>query len=74
MKQIRMEKGSSIVQDKRPNYRWLLVDDQESYYTIVIQYRKYFNSWMTIKTIESEDLEYLKTCANEIIDALNMEP
>jgi hypothetical protein len=29
--------------------------------------------WITIKTIESDDLDYLNICANEILEKLNEE-
>ena len=59
---------------KRDNrqYRKLLVDDQEGWYTMIIQYHRHFiiSHWITIKTMESQDLEKLNKTADEIIAGL----
>lgn len=51
-------------------YRKLLIDDQDSIYTIIIQCKKWYG-WVTIKTIEEYDLEYANIQADEIIEMLN---
>lgn len=68
---MNFEDMESFKKDKK--YRWLLVDNQEGF-TIVIQYKNFIGRWITIKTIEDEDYEYLKICAEDIVDMLSMEP
>lgn len=51
-------------------YRHIIVDkDDYGYYTSVIQCKKWYG-WTAIKTLESNDREYLKVCAEDILDKL----
>ena len=50
----------------------MLVDDQDGWYTMIIQYHKSFpiKHWITIKTMESMDLDKLNTVADNILKLL----
>ena len=54
-------------------YRKLLVDDQDGWYTMIIQYHRHFviSHWVTIKTMESQDLNKLNRIADDILEKLN---
>lgn len=54
------------------DYRKMLVDDQDGWYTMIIQYHKSFpiKHWITIKTMESMDLDKLNTVADSILKLL----
>ena len=56
-------------------YRKLLVDDQDGWFTMVIQYHRHFiiSHWVTIKTMESQDLDKLNKLADSILIVLNKE-
>ena len=47
-------------------YRKLLVDDQDGWFTMVVQYHRHFiiSHWVTIKTLESQDIEKLNKAAD----------
>ena len=51
-------------------YRKLVIDKTEGIYTGIIQVHK-FLQWVTIKTMETDDLEYLHNCMDEILEMLN---
>lgn len=55
-------------------YRKLLVDDQDGWFTMVVQYHRHFiiSHWVTIKTLESQDIEKLNKAADIILEALNV--
>lgn len=53
-------------------YRKIIVDLSEGIYTGVIQVHKPFH-WVTIKTMSSEDRDYLELCMDEILEILNNE-
>lgn len=54
-------------------YRKLLVDDQDGWYTMIIQYHRHFviSHWVTIKTMESQDLDKINKIADDILEKLN---
>lgn len=54
-------------------YRKLLVDDQDGWYTMIIQYHRHFviSHWVTIKTMESKDLDKINKIADDILEKLN---
>ena len=54
-------------------YRKLLVDDQDGWYTMIIQYHRHFviSQWVTIKTMESQDLDKINKIADDILEKLN---
>ena len=54
-------------------YRKLLVDDQDGWYTMIIQYHRNFivSHWVTIKTMESQDLNKINRIADDILEKLN---
>lgn len=54
-------------------YRKLLVDDQDGWYTMIIQYHRHFfiSHWVTIKTMESKDLDKINKIADNILEKLN---
>ena len=54
-------------------YRKLLVDDQDGWYTMIIQYHRHFiiSHWVTIKTMESQDLNKINRIADDILEKLN---
>lgn len=51
-------------------YRKLVVDKTDGFYTGIIQVRKFLH-WVTIKIMETNDLDYLHTCMDEILELLN---
>ena len=54
-------------------YRKLLVDDRDGWYTMIIQYHRHFviSHWVTIKTMESQDLDKINKIADDILEKLN---
>ena len=40
------------------------------WFTIIVQVKKWYG-WVTVKTMESNDYEYIHNCADEILDKLN---
>ena len=50
-------------------YRKLIIDKSEGIYTGIIQVYKAFH-WITIKQMESQDLEYLHLCLDELLELL----
>lgn len=55
-------------------YRKLLVDDQDGWYTMIIQYHRHFiiSHWVTVKTMESQDLNKINRIADDILEKLNI--
>lgn len=62
---------------KQNEFRSIIIDiSDDGFYTILIQQHKKFlfiNYWSTIRTLEHNDKQYLITCVEEILDALNMQ-
>lgn len=53
-------------------YRKLVVDKTDGFYTGIVQVHKLFH-WVTIKTMETNDLSYLHLCMDELLEMLNKE-
>lgn len=62
---------------KQNKFRSIIINkSNDDFYTIVIQQHKKFlfiNYWSTIRILEHNDKQYLITCVEEILDALNMQ-
>lgn len=62
--------------NNKKEFRAIIVDlDETGMYTILIEHHKSFPwpHWCTIKSMSSDDKDYLCNCAQEILDALNMD-
>lgn len=53
-------------------YRKLVIDYSDFLYTGIVQVHKPFH-WVTIKYFESDDLEYLNLCMDELLEMLEQD-